>query len=41
MKFCSKASRQEPMKYMVAPSETNAYVVEFDGIGHPPPLLPP
>ena len=26
---------------MVAPSKYNAYIVEFDGSGEPPPLLPP
>ena len=32
-KLCSKPCRQQPMKLMVALSETNASVVEFDGIG--------
>ena len=39
-KLCSKDFSQQPMKYMVAPSKTNYSVVEFDGSGQPPPLLP-
>ena len=30
----------EPIKSMVVPSDSNASVVEFDGSGQPPPLLP-
>ena len=40
MKLCSKAFIQQPMKYMVAPSDSNAFVVEFVGNGQTPPLLP-
>ena len=40
MKFCSKAFRQQPIKYMVAPRKYNASVVEFDGSGQPPPMMP-
>ena len=32
MELCSKTFIQQPMKYMVTPSETNDYVIEFDGI---------
>ena len=40
MKLCFKDFSQQPIKYMVAPSEYNASVVEFDGSGQPPPILP-
>ena len=40
MKFCYKAFRQQSMKSMVAPSKTNASVVEFYGSGKTPPMLP-
>ena len=39
MKLCSKAFSQKPIKYMVAPRNYNASVVEFVGNGQPPPLL--
>ena len=32
-KLCSKDVSQQPMESMVAPSESNDYVVEFDGRG--------
>ena len=31
---------QQPIESMVAMSKTNDYVVEFDGSGQHPPLLP-
>ena len=40
MKFCPKDFSQQPIKYMVVPSKYNDSVVEFDGSGQPPPLLP-
>ena len=38
MKLCSKALSQKPITYMVAPSDYNAAVVEFDVSVQPPPL---
>ena len=40
MKLCSKDFSHQPMKSMVAPRETNDSVVEFDGTGQPPPMMP-
>ena len=40
MKLCSKYFSQQPMKYMVAPSDYNADVIEFVSSGQPPSLLP-
>ena len=39
MKLCFKAFSQQAIKYMVAPIDSNASVVEFFGSGQPPPLL--
>ena len=39
MKLCSKDFSQKPIQYMVAPSDSNAAVVEFVGSGQHPPLL--
>ena len=38
--LCSKAFSQQPTKYMVAPRKTDYSVVEFDGSGKRPPILP-
>ena len=40
MELYSKAFIQQPIKYMVAPSDYNTAVVEFDGSGQPPLFLP-
>ena len=40
MKLFPKYYMQQSMKYMVVPSEYNDSVVEFDGSGKSPPLLP-
>ena len=40
MEFCSKDFSQKSMKSMVAPSESNASIFEFDGSVKPPPLIP-
>ena len=39
-KLCSNAFNQEPIKYMVALSDSYASVVEVIGSGQPQPLLP-
>ena len=40
MKLCSKNFSQQPMKYMVALSDSNASVAEFVGIGQPLQIMP-
>ena len=39
-KLYYKAFSQQPIKYMVAPINYNADVVEFVGSGQQPPLMP-